>query len=128
MAQGIKLPAQIKNGRLVTISGDDYIQQLVETGLTGGESTNPFQDVGLGEWMIFDINDKMTHGKIRRRVIMIFASLEADQLARLDDPAEHVAFRKDTGEESSTLWLDIQYTNLETQERRELSVPVPPEE
>lgn len=122
MAQGIQLPATVKNGRLRKLSGDDYIDQLVRTAMLGQDSENPFQTLGLGEFMIFGINDEMTQGEIREKVTLIFESLKADQLARLRDPDEDLVFTQKDEE----LWLDLAYINMETQERVELSVPVPP--
>lgn len=122
MAQGIQLPMQVKNGRVRKLAGDDYIDQLVRCALLGMDSDNPFQTVGLGEFMIFGINDVMAQGEIRERVVLIFESLKADQLAKLRDPEEDLVFTQ-KGEE---LWMDLAYINMETQERVELSVPVPP--
>lgn len=122
MAQGLKLPLETKNGRLVLMSGDDYINQLVITALIGGYSDNPFQDIGLGDYMIFDINDALTEGEIRRRIEAVFVSLEKDQLAKLEDPDTDVQFTRKDGD----LFAEITYTNMETQERPEIEVPVPP--
>lgn len=121
MAQGIKVPLEARNGRLAKQSGDDYISQLVVGALLGEDSDNPFQEGGLGEFMIFGINDRMSEGEIRERISAIFESLKADQLARIDDPARDLKFRH----EGEVMWLDLTYVNMETQERPEVSVPIP---
>jgi hypothetical protein len=123
MARGIQVPLAVNNGRLRKLTGDDYIDQLIRVALKGMDSDNPFQTVGLGEWMIFGINDGMDTGEIKQRVVAIFASLKADQLAQLKDPDDDLVFTT-RGEE---LWLDLTYVNMETQERMELSVPIPGE-
>jgi len=120
MAQGLQLPLTVKSGRLLKLSGDDYIEQLIFTALLGDESDNPFQTLGLGEFMIFDINDAMSEGEIKQAVVRIFESLQRDQLAKLPS-SESMKFRR----EDNTLYLDLSYINMETQERRSLEVPIP---
>lgn len=124
MAKGIALPAKTINGRLQMLGGDDYISQLVMTMLGRSDSDNPFQDIGLGDWMIFDINDRMTEGEIRERVVAGFKSLEVDQLARLDNPQKDITFIRVDG--TGELYMDLVYENMETQERVELEVAIPP--
>lgn len=121
MAQGIQVPLMVKNGRLAKLSGDDYIDQLVRVALIGMDSDNPFQTLGLGEWMIFGINDRMTESEIKEKVVLIFDCFKAHQLARLDNPDKDIVFRSAVEE----LWMDLTYINMETQERKEMSVPVP---
>lgn len=122
MAQGIQVPIKTKNGRIMLLSSDDYIDQLVRIALGDSQSSNPFQDIGLGDFMIFAIDDAMTEGEIRRRVIAVFDSLERDQLAKINQ--NDIIFEKPivAGEKR----MSITYTNLETQERQEIEVPIPP--
>lgn len=122
MARGIQVPLEAKNGRLRKLMGDDYIDQLVRTALFGMESDNPFQTLGLGEWMIFGVNDAMTEGEIKERVVLIFDSFKADQLARLKDGEASITFTR----EGAELYMAVDYVNMETQEGRVLDVPVPP--
>jgi hypothetical protein len=121
MAQGIGLPLKEKNGRLVKLSGDDYISQLVNTGLKGSESNNPFQDLGLGEFMIFGINDVLVEGEIRQGVERVFDSLKADQLAEVVSPSRDISFESEGHEKK----MHVFYKNMETQERDEIEVPIP---
>lgn len=123
MAQGIRLPLQTKNGRLQLLSGDAYIEQLLFTALGDNESENPFQDIGLGQFMIFGINDSYTEAEIRERVEQIFEALEADQLAKLDDDEQALRFERKRG--TGKLFLHVSYTNLETQEQNDIEVPIP---
>lgn len=127
MAKGITLPITVKNGRFVLSEGDDYIYQLVMRALGEGESDNPFQDIGLGEFMTFDINDKQSNGLIRSRIKAIFTELESDQLAKLRTDVPGVVFEEDRGPLGNEKRVLIRYVNIETQERRELDVPIPPE-
>ena len=112
MAQGIKLPTTVKNGRLELVSGNAYIRQLVETALGDSESENPFQDLGWGEFMIFDLNDELLEGKIEQRVVSAFKTLERDQLARL----QSISFTRN----GHVLRMFLEYDDLETGVRTEL--------
>jgi len=123
MAKGIKIPLSVKAGRLEQLGGDEYIEQLIMTALGDNESDNPFQDIGLGTFMIFGINDSYTEGEIRERVIQVFESLETDQLAKLASDDKALTFEKRIGEGKLVMFLE--YINLETQEQRELEVPIP---
>ena len=119
MAKGIKLPTRVVKGRIALLGGDDYIAQLVLTALGDGESENPFQDLGLGERMIFDINDDITQAEIKQRVEIALAPLERDRLARF----ERLRFESDGAQKK----MFLQYKNLETDERDEVEVPIPTE-
>lgn len=123
MAQGIRLPLEAKNGRLRLLSSDAYIEQIIVTALGDNESENPFQNIGLGEFMIFGINDSYTESEIRERVEQIFESLETDQLATLDSEDKALTFKRDKG--TGRLKMFLNYTNLETQEQNEIEVPIP---
>lgn len=116
---------ETERGRLVKISGDDYIEQLVMIGLIGGYSRNPFQDMGLGDFMIFEINDAQTEGEIRTAIESLFEILEKDQLAKLDNPSKDVKLVREDSNEGK-MYAEITYVNMETQERQEIEVPVPP--
>ena len=121
MASGIELPLRTARGRLKRLTGDDYIDQLVRVALLGMESDNPFQTLGLGEWMIFGINDSLTESEIKEKVAAIFESFQRDQLAQLKDPDADITFKRDEGD----LYMNVAYVNMETQERTDLSVPIP---
>jgi hypothetical protein len=67
MAKGIRLPARAKAGRLELLGGDEYIEQLIRTGLGEPDSENPWNVNGLGEFMIYDINDSRSPSWPRAR-------------------------------------------------------------
>lgn len=121
MARGIRIPLEARNGRLKLLYGDDYIDQLVRTAFLGSESDNPFQSLGMGEWMIFGINDAMSESEIKEHAVQIFKSFENDQLARLASSSD-ITFNR----EGEQLLMGIDYINMETQERPYLEVPIPP--
>lgn len=111
MARGIQLPTKAVNGRWQMLSGDAYIEQLIRVALLGSESDNPFQDIGLGSDIIFDINDGLLDGEIRSKLEQVFSIFERDQLARLAAyNLEHV---------DGDVILVLSYINLETGARIE---------
>jgi hypothetical protein len=123
MAKGIAIPFTVKGGRLQMLEGNDYVRQLLMTALGNCDSENPFRDLGLGEFMIFGINDQLSEGEIRKKIEQIFETFEVDQLAKIQDPKRDIRFYRNAEE----LFCEISYVDLESQERYEISVPVPGE-
>tara|TARA_Y100000034_G_scaffold131943_1_gene193761 strand:- start:1665 stop:2066 length:402 start_codon:yes stop_codon:yes gene_type:complete len=119
-SQGIALPVKIVNGRYRLVADDAYIQQLMTVAFGDCSSDNPFEDLGLGEAMIFGINDSMTEGEILARVKLIMDDFEENGLAKLI-VSEPPTFEKDDGD----LHMLLPYMNLETQERGQLDAVVP---
>jgi hypothetical protein len=120
MATGIRLPARAKAGRLELLGGDAYIEQLIHIGLGEPDSENPWNVNGLGQFMIFGLNDAQLDSEIRPKVEAVFRSLKRDQLAELGKGALH--FTHDTEGERK---LRIEYKNLENGTRHILEVPAP---
>jgi len=82
-----------------------------------GDSDNAFQwGIGLGESMIFGINDPLSEGDIRQRALRALKSLEIDQLAEFSD----LSFRTEGAEK----FMDLGYNNLETGARIEVEIPL----
>lgn len=121
MAQGIKVPLEVKDGRLVLSSGEEYIKQLVFIALGDGYSANAFQDIGVGEFMIFSIARDKVDGEIRKRVSLAFDELEESQLAAIDSE-DDITITRDGVEQ----YVEITYTDLETGARPTIEVPIPP--
>jgi hypothetical protein len=121
-ATGISLPTRVENGRWKLKSGDPYVEQLIGTSFGSGDSDNPFQDIGLGEFMIFEVNADAVEGEIKRRAQAGFRSLERDQLARLSRGSRPLRFTQD----GAVKRMFVEYENLENGERREAEVPLPP--
>lgn len=120
MATGIALPVTVDNGRFKLLSKQAYISQLLMIAFGDGDSENPFQDIALGEFMIFAINDASPEGEIRKRVEQVFKSLEDDQLAKLTRGSQSITFVQE--DQTKTMYLD--YTDLETGEREDMEYPL----
>ena len=118
--KGIKLPLKAKAGRLQLLGDDEYIRQLVELALGDSESTNPFQDIGLGEFMIFENNIGDVQGRVEQRLSVAFAPLERDEIARVTDSR---VYSGQSG--SGEMFLDVEYENMENGKRDTVTVPFP---
>lgn len=116
MAQGIKLPSKAVNGRFELIDGDDYIAQLIRVGLGSADSDNPFQVQDDLDTVVFDINDDTTASTVEVVIQRVFEILSRDQLARLENVEV-----ESIGAEMNAL---IEYVNLETGQRQQVSVPI----
>jgi len=116
-AKGIATPWKAESGRLVLLEGDEFIRQLILAALGGSESTNAFQDLGLGEDMIFDQNKQVVHSQIEQRIEIAFAPLVRDQLAK------YVSSKIEA--KGSEAFMEIEYENLENGDRSTIKVPYP---
>lgn len=112
MSQGTQTPWKADSlGRVVLVENDDYIRDIIGIALGSGDSENPFQDIGLGEEIIFSVNDFVTEATVRRRVEDIFRDLETNGLARLVKP-NGVTFPGTDVE--GEMFVVIKFINLET--------------
>lgn len=118
MAQGIAVPAQVTDGgRLKLVKDDEYVQQLVFTALGDGDSENPFQpDLGLGDGMVFQLNDRREQARVKYRIERAFKSLESRLLAKL--PASRAISFVETVE--GELEVVVRYLNMETEDEGEM--------
>ena len=119
-ATGVRILLSIKNGRLELISGDAYKQQLIRVALSNCTNNNPFQDIGLGQFMIFELNTQDVESQIRHRVLKIFESFERDHLMKIRNPHSDIKFFS----EGSEKYMSLDYFDIETQERQEITVPI----
>lgn len=110
MATGLAVPVRVgANGGSVTVSDDDYAKQTLEIGLSGHYNANAFQqDTGLGEGMIFGLDDVSLRAAILRRLYDLFDVWESQRLFRL--MRETIKWAAAAGQ----LFLEFKYVNLET--------------
>lgn len=112
MAKGLAIPVGVgPDGRAKLVSGDDQLIKIIGLHLSFSDSENPFQDIGIDQ-VIFNINDTRLIPLIRYRLGELFKSLEADELAKLDENS--VKFIQDEAE--GEMVLEFKFWNLETNE------------
>lgn len=84
MGTGIH-PSYKDNGRggFLLAQGGEHIRGLFAVALGSGDSANPFQDEGLGEWFIFDPMNLSTFAPIQDKIRDIAEGFEAEELMSL---------------------------------------------
>lgn len=120
MGQGIaSVWAASKRGGLRIAKDANHISGLLSTALSSGDSANPFQDVGLGEWMIFGLLDETTFAPVKDRVREIFDDFEEQELASLQKRPDNLeVIQTKEGEAAMTVYA----VDLETADNFTLSV------
>jgi hypothetical protein len=108
-----------KRGGFLQATKKDHIMGLISTALGTGDSDNPFQDLGLGEKMIFDPVDYTTFVPVKDRIREIFQNFETEELAALQERPDNLQIIETTeGEVAMTVY----YVDLETDEKDEMSI------
>lgn len=124
MTQGISVTLKGSGrGGLKQDKDNDHIRGLLSVALGEGESDNPFQDLGLGEDMIFDPADPATFTSVRDRIKEIFDDFERAELAKLQARPDNlkVTFDK-TAPEGGAYGMIVYAVNLETDSPFEMTV------
>lgn len=113
MATGYSSPLRKdKGGRLKLTSGGLHLAELLMSALGDGTSDNPFQEPGLGEFMIFQIPQEQIFSQVADRIRIIFESFEDDELAKLQDSPANLQGKE--GTEPGTWEMQVLYIDLET--------------
>lgn len=112
-----------KKGGLRLVKNNDHIGSLLQVALNSGDSENPFQILGLGEWMIFDLLNLSTFAPVQDRIREIFDDFEDNELAALDNSDKNLQIIE-TGEAEAG--IQINYINLETGIKSNLVVKTGP--
>lgn len=113
----IKIPLEVKNGKLKTIYGKDAVQQIVMFALSPSDNSNPFQQqIGIGYDAVF--TDERNIGIIYTRVERIMTRLETQNIAKLVPGGIDIQNMTD-GEFS----VKIKYVDLETDSEETVIIP-----
>jgi len=116
--KGLRIPIQASAGRLETVRGEDQLRKVIVLNLSDCESSNPFQDIGIGSAMVFDVDDPTTRARISRNIATLFKRLEREGRARLSQG--YPIFTAD--QVSQELHCEVRYVNLETTREEEISI------
>jgi len=120
MATGMTSPLAVtQKGEAQTVSGSALIKQLLITALRDCSSENPFQDLGIGDKLIFDVLDPKTIARLTVRIQQIFARFQGEQLAKLIPGGQGLTFSR---EEEGELSAMIKYVDLETDKPDEFTI------
>lgn len=112
MAGGFSSPMQASSkGRLVLSTGDQHIAELLGVAFGDGESNNPFQELGLGEYMIFDSPNEELFQDVTVKIKEIFDSFEVAEIAKLQEREDNLSIEPGVGEGA---WeMRVYFINLE---------------
>ena len=117
MAEGFSVPVRVNQGGGVkTEVGTDQLDKIIRLAFSAGDDDNPFQDLGISESIIFQVNDPSTHGVLRSRVRAILQKF-ADRIQL--EPSKGIQIRENAAGEVN---LSFDYIDLETNELRDLTL------
>jgi hypothetical protein len=116
MARGLYMPVGVNpSGGAALIDGDDNDAKIIKMALSSDNNENAFQqDIGLGESMVFDLNDQALRAKIRRRLLKIFENFERQKRYKLKK--DTIKWEENTVDQE--LALTFKYVNLESDEEK----------
>jgi len=106
-------------GGFLLSKGPEHIRELLSVALGSGDSANPFQDEGLGEWFIFDPMDLSTFAPIQDRIKDIFADFESEDLAALQQRPDNLKIIETAEGEAAIM---VYVIDLETDSKYTLGV------
>jgi hypothetical protein len=105
-------------GRVAQTFGNDQLEKLIATNLQDLSSGNPFQELGIGEDMVFAVAAEHLRIDLRRRIRALFKRLQLADRARLaKEPDFNV--NATVGE----LTINIDYINIEEDKPGSMSFP-----
>ena len=123
MAKGWSIPMRAnKRGGVQTSVGNRHVRDLLYNALKNADSDNPFQELGLGEDMIFDIADATTFNSITEKVGRIFDDFKDEELAILQERADNLRVVPDETTSGGSWILNVYFVNLETDQPGTLRV------
>lgn len=116
MPTGLSIPIGVAHGGGLRLSdSDDNDAKVIKLALGSDDNANAFQqNIGMGEGMIFDIDDPTSRARIVRRLVDIFRRFEAQQRYILRPST----IRWDKGEEQTTV-LSFLYVQIESDSEKQ---------
>ena len=122
MATGLALPVGVDgSGGATLLSGDEQDSKILSMALGDDDNDNAFQqNIGLGEFMIFDQPGDRTNALVRQRVNSIFRDFRAAQRFKL--LPDTVLFRDEP--EQGEFSIEFKFINLESDEEKTFSASI----
>lgn len=122
MATGLQIPVGVDGtGGANLVSGDDNDRKIIGIALADDDNENAFQqDITLGSFMIFQVNDEVTDAAVLRRLRAIFRVFRQQSRFRLVDNTVTIKAGAEEGERE----LEFKYVNLESDEEVEARVAI----
>ena len=109
MAKGFALPVGVdKSGGAATVEDTFDLDKILRLALSPGDDDNPFQQLGLDERIIFNVNDPAARGLARASIEAILRKY-ADRVEI--DPNNPIQF---SVVESGRLDVSFKYIDLDT--------------
>jgi len=114
MAVGLYVPVGVSPGGGALLSdGEDNDRKIIFLALGSDDNENAFQQqIGLGNEMVFGVNDPQIRGTILTRIKRLFRQFEAQKRYRLVNRT--LKWREDSANQE--MILEFEYLNLETDE------------
>lgn len=115
-ASGLAAPFRgDSDGGVALSEGELYVDDQVFAAVNANDSDNPFQDIGVTEFAVFqNPEDPSWRRIVQTRIETQFRFLQENNLARL----LRVQFRKQSAEDGN-YEASVHYVNLETNDERE---------
>lgn len=108
-----------KRGGFRIATSDEHIFGLFLVALGSGDSANPFQELGLGERMIFNPLDMSTFAPVQDRIRDIFDDFSNQELASLQERPDNLKIVETDEAEAAIL---VYAVNLESGSSFSMSV------
>jgi len=116
MTTGLKVPLGVNpSGGAAVVEGDENDNKIISLALADDDNENAFQqDIGLGQRMVFDLNDPTIKPSILNRIVRIFDIFQAQKRYKL--MPETILWEEISDKQE--LILSFRYINLESDEPR----------
>lgn len=110
MPTGLRMPVGVDGtGGAALSSKDEQNHKIIKIALSDCDSDNAFQDIGLGNWMIFEIDAPEVQARALNIIRRIFRQFRAEQRYKLLERT--IRFNKTTEGE---LDLEFKYLDIES--------------
>ena len=119
MPTGFKLPmSPSPSGGIALVKGDVNNDKIIKVGLSATDNSNSFQqNIGIGQDMVFDLQDPALRGLLVVKIKKLFARFEIQKRFKLLTDTLQWSAISDSGE----LQLEFRYMDLESDEEKQFS-------